>query len=304
MLGHYANSSKWKLPKNTIKCYRCGGTHDGRDHDYKCNAKSHKTLRKCNCILKCLLCKKTDHHTWSHKCLKRGDFNPPRLPAREESEPFQTVGKKQVTKGKERAPPYSLPLRSFIIPEVKDIPLPQCPMEKGKNVLLCMCCPLLSMAEYQKHFISLHPNVTDTTALPTAWIVLSKGRSIVDLYTELGCCKAYRTAILAGDEEACKQLDDMDKHNDNKVMDLLNKAKEEVIAEIEIDEAINNNLRGSDYYRLGATVTPFDNIPVTQNRSHPPIGIEAWILNHISDEAREKGADMGWGPSVSMITDA
>ncbi|KAN0142041.1 hypothetical protein V8E53_000503 [Lactarius tabidus] len=127
LLGHYANSAKCKMSKNTIKCYRCGGTHDGRDHDYECNAKTHKTLGKCDCILKCLLCKKTDHHARSRKCLKRGDFNPPRLPERNQSEPFQTVGKKRVTKGKERAAPYSPLPSAFIVPEVKNIPLPQCP---------------------------------------------------------------------------------------------------------------------------------------------------------------------------------
>ncbi|KAN0141043.1 hypothetical protein V8E53_000799 [Lactarius tabidus] len=136
LLGHYASSSKCKMPRNAIKCYRCGGPHDGRDHDYECNAKTHKTLGKCDCTLKCLLCKKTDHHAHSCKCLKRGDFNPPCLPDRDQSEPFQTVGKKRATKGKERAPPYSPSLNAFIVPEVKNIPLPMCPTEQGKNILL------------------------------------------------------------------------------------------------------------------------------------------------------------------------
>jgi hypothetical protein len=104
LLGHYVSSSKCKMPRNAIKCYRCGGTHDRRDHDYECSAKTHKTLGKCNCTLKCLLCKKTDHHACSRKCLKRGDFNPPCLPERNESEPFQTAGTRHTTKGKERAP--------------------------------------------------------------------------------------------------------------------------------------------------------------------------------------------------------
>jgi hypothetical protein len=154
LLGHYTNSSKCKMSRNAIKCYRCGGTHDRRDHDYECNAKTHKTLGKCDCLLKCLLCKKTDHHARSHKCLKRGDFNPPRLPERSDNELFQTVGKKRTTKGKERAPPYSPPLGAFIVPEVKNIPLAQCPKETGKNVLLCMCCALPSVAEYRKRFVS------------------------------------------------------------------------------------------------------------------------------------------------------
>jgi hypothetical protein len=141
LLGHYASSAKCKLPKGAIKCYRCGGKHNGRDHDYECNSKSHKTIGKCDCSLKCLLCKKTDHHARSRKCLKRGDFNPPCLPERKQNEPFQIVGTKRNTKGKQRAEPYSPHLSTFIVPEVKTIPLAQCPTEKDKNVLLCMCCP-------------------------------------------------------------------------------------------------------------------------------------------------------------------
>jgi hypothetical protein len=217
------------------------------------------------------------------------------------------VGKKHTTKGKERAPPYSPPLSVFIVPEVKNIPLAMCPTEKGKNVLLCMCCTLPSMTEYQKRFVSPRPNVTDTTALPTARIISSKGKSIVDLYTELGRRKAYGTAILTGDKDACSQLRAMDKHDDNEVMELLHEAEEEVIAEIEINMAVDAEARGDDFYSLRQTDTPFepfDNVPVTQDgQSHPPISVEASILNQISDEARAKVSDMGWGPSASMITD-
>jgi hypothetical protein len=76
-------------------------------------------------------------------------------------------------------------------------------------------------------------------ALPTARIVSSKGKSIVELYTELGRRKAYGTAILASDEEVHKQLQVMDRHEDDIVMSLLYKAEEEVIAEIEIDQALD-----------------------------------------------------------------
>jgi hypothetical protein len=219
--------------------------------------------------------------------------------------PFRTVGSKRNTKGKQRAKPYSPPLSTFIVPEVKTIPLAQCPLEKGKNVLLCMCCPLPLVSEFQKHFISPRPNVNDTTALPTAQIVSSKGKSLVDLYSELERRKAYGTAILAGDDDARTKLQAMDRHDNDEVMELLQEAEEEVIAEIEIDEAVDAEARGDDFFSLRSTITPFDNIPVTRNRpSHPPFGIKASILNHISDEAKAKGSDMGWGPSASMITDA
>ncbi|KAN0136092.1 hypothetical protein V8E53_005952 [Lactarius tabidus] len=77
-----------------------------------------------NATKRCQVLQKTDHHARSRKCLKRGDFNPPRLPERNESEPFQVVGKKRNTKGKQRADPYSPPLSAFIVPEVKIFHLP------------------------------------------------------------------------------------------------------------------------------------------------------------------------------------
>jgi hypothetical protein len=69
-----------------------------------------------------------------------------------------------------------------------------------------MCCALPSVAEYQKHFVSPRPVINDVTALPTARIVSSKGKSVMDLYPELGLRKAYGTAILAGDESARAKL--------------------------------------------------------------------------------------------------
>jgi hypothetical protein len=160
-----------------------------------------------------------------------------------------------------------------------------------------MCCPLPSVAEYQKRFVSPRPNVTDTTALPTARIISSKGKSIVDLYSELGRRKAYGTAILAGDEDARSQLRAMDRHDEDEIMELLHEAEEEVIAEIEIDQAVDAEARGDDFYSLRQSITPFDNVPVTrEGSSHPPIGVEASILNQISDEAKAKGARHGLGP--------
>ncbi|KAN0140655.1 hypothetical protein V8E53_001482, partial [Lactarius tabidus] len=174
----------------------------------------------------------------SRKCLKRGDFQPPRLPELRTDSPFQEVGKKRSTKGKEHKGPYSPPLSAFIVPEVKTIPLPPCPTETGKNILLCMCCMLPSVAEYQKRFVSPRPVINDITAIPTARIVSSKGKSVMELYPELGRRKAYGTAILAGDESARKALNDMEKHDDEEILRMLEEAEEEVIAEIEIDEEL------------------------------------------------------------------
>jgi hypothetical protein len=227
------------------------------------------------------------------------------------------VGNKWSTKGKEHQDPYSPPLSVFIVSEVKTIPLPQCPTEEGKNVLLCMCCALPSMAEYQKCFVSPCSVIKDVTALPTAWIISSKGKSITELYSELGCRKAYSTAILAGDESARQQLQGMDKHDKEEIMKLLNEAEEEVIAEIKIEQELSGQCTewAADYdtlplpspYPEGTSMRPFfDNVPVTWDGPvHPPIGVETAILNNISDNTRCQGGDMGWNcPSVSTAQDA
>jgi hypothetical protein len=110
---------------------------------------------------------------------------------------------------------------------------------------------------------------------------------------------------LAGDETARKLLQQLNAHKDEEVLQLLHEAEEEVIAEIEIDQALDTEMQGDYFYSLRQSITPFDNVPVTRDGpSHPPISVEVSILNHITDEAKAKGADMGWGPSASMITDA
>jgi hypothetical protein len=46
MISHYATSDRCKAPQNVLKCYRCGGTHDRRKHDYEC-LQPHKVLGDC-----------------------------------------------------------------------------------------------------------------------------------------------------------------------------------------------------------------------------------------------------------------
>jgi hypothetical protein len=67
----YATSERCKAAKNALVCYRCGGAHDGRKHNYECT-KKHSVLGKCDCKLKCLLCRGMDHHCRSQKCPKCG----------------------------------------------------------------------------------------------------------------------------------------------------------------------------------------------------------------------------------------
>jgi hypothetical protein len=274
MLGHYSSSPRCKLPKNAIKCYHCGKAHDGRNHDYECNAK-HKVLGKCDCSLKCLLCKKTDHHARSRSCLKRGDFAPPRLPDQNSEEPFQIVGKKRSTKGKERMEPYSPRSSIFIVPEVKHIPLAKCPKEEGKNILLCMCCPLPSVAEYKRRFVSPHETCKDPSAIPTARIISSKGTSVLNMYTVLQKRKAYGTALLTSnindDNTNISALED-----EEEIALMLQEAKQEVLDEENIEQA----MRGQSGEWSDAIEDGF----------LPPLD--------------PKDKDMGWGPSASMILDA
>ncbi|KAN0130579.1 hypothetical protein V8E53_011665 [Lactarius tabidus] len=311
MLGHYPSSPRCKQPKNSVKCYQCGGQHDGRDHDYECN-KKHKVIGKCDCILKCLLCKKTDHHARSRSCLKQGNFAPPRLPEpHTDNEPFQIVGRKRTTKGKERQPPYSPRLSSFLVPEVKHILLPACPTEEGKNVLLCMCCALPSVAEYKQCFVSPHISHKDPGSLPTARIVSSKGKSVLDIYSDLQKRKAYGMVLLANDQTTRNSIDMSDLHDEDEIAHMLQEAEREVLeqemlaASREWGDAVDDGTLPSPFHRLPTIPPPFDNVPITRDGpSHPPIGVENTILNTITKKGQEKASDMGWGPSVSMIIDA
>ena len=96
MLDH--STENCRLKAGTLRCYICGGGHDGDHHARSCPG-SHAVAGRCECRFKCLLCNKTGHHARSHKCPKRGRFpsvplvtggedapptNPPAPPARVE----------------------------------------------------------------------------------------------------------------------------------------------------------------------------------------------------------------------------
>ena len=59
-LSHQTNTPACPLPKNAIKCYVCGKSHNGAKHTFHCQG-PHKTASKCNCGFKCLLCKGSHH---------------------------------------------------------------------------------------------------------------------------------------------------------------------------------------------------------------------------------------------------
>jgi hypothetical protein len=87
-IGHYYTSPKCRW--TTSRCYRCGGPHDARDHDFECK-RQHKVVGVCDCVPKCILCKNSGHHAREKGCPVRGDFVPPRLPRAAPVEALPTV---------------------------------------------------------------------------------------------------------------------------------------------------------------------------------------------------------------------
>ena len=71
MLDH--STENCRLRAGTLRCYICGGGHDGDQHARSCPG-SHAVAGRCECRFKCLLCNKTGHHARSHKCPRRGRF--------------------------------------------------------------------------------------------------------------------------------------------------------------------------------------------------------------------------------------
>ena len=69
-MGHRTDWPECRIPGNEVLCFRCGGKHSGGDHDYACTG-THAILGKCNCILKCILCKSTQHNARNLNCPTR-----------------------------------------------------------------------------------------------------------------------------------------------------------------------------------------------------------------------------------------
>ncbi len=76
-IGHQTDSPACPLPKNAVRCYICGKSHNGMEHAFHCQG-PHKTAGKCDCNFKCLLCK-GKHHARARNCPARGGFPAPTL---------------------------------------------------------------------------------------------------------------------------------------------------------------------------------------------------------------------------------
>jgi hypothetical protein len=206
MLGHYATSTRCTAPVNSIKCFRCGAAHDGRKHDYECT-KRHKVPGRCDCVLKCLLCGGKDHHCRSQKCPKRG-LGPsgivklPTHPGTDESrtgdrEPAASDARqKQQRKGPSGKNTSRVPYTNHNA--VMKVPAGACANDPEKNNILCECCPPPSIVNFINRYLGA-PEATNsarTRSYPRARPISSKGKSLVDIHSEITARKKYGTATL------------------------------------------------------------------------------------------------------------
>jgi hypothetical protein len=181
-----------------------------------------------------------------------------------------------------------------------------CPKEVGKNVLLCMCCALPSVAEYRKRFVTPYNNIRDESAMPTARIVSSKGQSMMGLYSELRTRKAYGTALLANNNDIAEAIrSSADLHDEEEIAGLLNQAEEEVQQELDTEVEFRTQRKEWGTYDNDSTLPDphfgFEGMSIDpRGPAQAPISVEAAILNNITDEARNGASIMGWdGPSAS-----
>jgi hypothetical protein len=186
-IGHYYSSPKCQW--TTSRCYRCGGPHDARDHDFECK-NQHKVVGVCDCVPKCLLCKNSGHHAREKGCPARGDFVPPHLPraALIEALPIVEDAHKSAAipstrprarlahrgrggrggKGKSRGP--RIPLTTEAVEDI-------CAHNEESLRAYCFCCPALRLDEFQ----ILYTNPPEADTPPT---LSAKGKSAQDVFGE------------------------------------------------------------------------------------------------------------------------
>jgi hypothetical protein len=188
-IGHYYSSPKCRW--TTSQCYRCGGSHDARDHDFECK-KQHKVVGVCDCVPKCILCKNSGHHAREKGCPVRGDFVPPRLPRAAPAEALPAVedarksdaipftrpkarpahrgrGRGGKGKGRSNAGP-EIPLTPDMVEDI-------CAHNEEELRAYCFCCPSLRVDE----FCLLYTNPIGSDALPK---VTARGKSAQDVFGE------------------------------------------------------------------------------------------------------------------------
>jgi hypothetical protein len=206
MLDHHATSAKCRLPKDMIKCYRCRGQHDGCDHDYKC-PKRHRVPGKCDCRLKCMLCRDMGHHCHSPKCPKHSNITVPHLVMPEDADKHPEPGRQhhpslepkscQHQQGKPHAGTKAPRVPCTNHEAAMMVPAGACANNPEKSNISCMCCPLPSIVQFTTHYMSaeLEPDSV-TPYYPRARPISSKGKGLLNIYRELIAQKKYGTALL------------------------------------------------------------------------------------------------------------
>ena len=74
-LGHIKTSKACPLGKDSVRCFKCGGSHHSDSHDKACIRKHH-LAGLCNCSFKCLNCHNTGHNCRDARCPARDLFRP------------------------------------------------------------------------------------------------------------------------------------------------------------------------------------------------------------------------------------
>jgi hypothetical protein len=184
-VGHYYTSPKCKWTSS--RCFKCGGGHDARDHDFECK-KQHKVVGVCDCVLKCILCKNSGHHAREKGCPVRGDFVPPRLPRAAPAEappavedalkndaiPFSRPRARPAHRGRGGGRRRAQGPRIPVVPEmIEDI----CAKDDDHLRAYCFCCPALRIDEFQTLYSV--PAESDITPGLSA-----KGKSAQDIFME------------------------------------------------------------------------------------------------------------------------
>jgi hypothetical protein len=187
-IGHYYTSPKCKW--TTSRCFKCGGSHDARDHDFECK-KQHKVVGVCDCIFKCILCKASGHHTREKGCPVRGDFVPPRLPRAAPAEaqpavedalksdaiPFSRPRARPAHRGRGGGKGKGRSSRGPRIPVAPKLPDDICAKDDTALRAYCFCCPALRIDEFQALYYV--PPESDITPGLSA-----KGKTAQDMFGE------------------------------------------------------------------------------------------------------------------------
>jgi hypothetical protein len=187
-IGHYYTSAKCKWTSS--RCFKCGGSHEARDHDFECK-KQHKVVGVCDCVLKCILCKNTGHHAREKGCPVRGDFVPPRLPRAAPAEaqpavedalktdaiPFTRPSARPAHQGKGGGKRKGRSTRGPRIPVVPELIEDICAKDDDALRAYCFCCPALHVDEFQALY-TVPPESDITPGLS------AKGKSAQDIFGE------------------------------------------------------------------------------------------------------------------------